>query len=329
MSIRRRDFITLLGAAAAWPARAQQDGLVRRLGMLIAGTQDNQGTQGNLAALREGLAKLGWIEGRNLRVDLRFGVDDPGRIRAAAVELVGLAPDVLVTNSSTTRAVLDQTRTIPIVIAQGGDPVANGLVQNIARPKGNVTGFMSAEPSIAGKWLELLKEAAPRVARVMIILNPETAPTSPSYFAAIELAATKLRVQAINTPVHSVIEIVRAVDNFAVEPNGALIVLPPSNSTFRDTIIQLAGQHRLPAMYPDLADTVAGGLLAYGADRVDQYLRTAVYVDRLLRGAKVADLPVQAPTKYQLAVNSAPSAVDRLLALHHQHWRGGPFSESL
>jgi len=306
--MRRREFITLLGgAAAAWPlaARAQQDGRVRRIGLLIGRAESDLLSQASRAALQEALAKLGWIEGRNLRSDVRFAADDLNRLRAHATELVKLAPDVIVTYAAVaTRAVQQQTQTIPIVLVGGGDPEAIGLVRNIARPESNTTGFSGPEPSIASKWLELLKEAAPRVTRVAIIFNPELAPTAPIYISLIEAAAPALGLRAIKTPVRNAIDIARAIDAFAAEPNGGLLVLPPPNTTaIRETIIPLAVQHRLPAIYPGQADAAAGGLLAYSADSVDASRRAASYVDRLLRGAKVADLPVQFPTKFALVIN--------------------------
>ena len=305
--MRRRDFIALLGsAAAAWPlaARAQQDARVRRIGMLIPGVQSNRGSQINLAALREGLAKLGWIEGRNLRIELRFSSDDPDSMRAAAAELVSLAPDVLVTTSSTTRAVREKTQTIPIIITSGGDPVAIGLIQDIARPEGNITGFISAEPSIASKWLELLKEAAPRVTRVAIVYNPELGPAAPSYLALIEAAAPALGIATIKIPIRGAVDVVRAIDTFATKSNGGLLVLPPPTAAvIRDAIIQLAEQHRLPAMYPQRPNVVAGGLMSYATDLVDQHRRAATYIDRIFHGAKVSELPVQFPTKFELVIN--------------------------
>src|SRR5262245_18798455 len=228
--IGRREFITLLGGAAAtWPiaARAQQAERMRRIGVLISGVENDRGRQVSLAALREGLGKLGWVEGRNLQIDLRFGTGDPDYIRASAAELVGLAPDVIVTSVSTTRAVQEQTQTIPIVITTGGDPVANGLIQNIRRPEGNTTGFISNEPGMAGKCLELLKEAAPRVTRVAIIFNPELTPTAPSYLPSIDTAALAFGVQATKTTVCNAVDTVRAIDTFSAEPNGGLLVLPP------------------------------------------------------------------------------------------------------
>jgi putative ABC transport system substrate-binding protein len=274
--MQRRQFITLLGgAAAAWPlaARAQQDGRMRRIGCLIRGAENDRSLQVDVGALREGLAKLSWIEGRNLRFDLRFGADDLDRIRSYATELVSLAPDVIVTSGgAATRAVQRQTQTIPIIFTSGGDAVANGLVRNIARPEGNITGFSTSEPEIASKWLELLKEAAPRVTRVAIIFNPEVAFTGPSYNSSIEAAARALGVQAIQMPVRNAVDIVRAIDAVATEPNGGLLVLPPPFiPAIREAIVQLAAQHRLPAIYSDRNAAAAGGLLAYGTDRVDQY----------------------------------------------------------
>jgi putative ABC transport system substrate-binding protein len=305
--MRRRDFINLLGAAAAsWPltARAQRDGLVRRVGWLTAAAENDPGQQANRAALGEELAKHGWIEGSNLRIERRFGAGNPRLIDAYAAELVDLGPDVLVTIiGAATEAARRQTRTIPIVFLGGPDAVAGGLVQNIARPEGNITGFSSREPSIAGKCLELLKEAAPRVTRVAIILNPDAA-SGPSYLASIEAAASALRVQAIKTPVRNAVDTVRAIDAFATEPNGGLFVLPPPPPTaVLDTVLQLTTQYRLPAIYTNKPDAAAGGLLVYAMDPIDMIRRAATYVDRLLRGAKVSDLPVQFPTKYELVIN--------------------------
>jgi putative ABC transport system substrate-binding protein len=308
MSMRRREFITLLGASAAtWPlaARAQRAGGMRRIGWLIGGTENDRDRQAMQGAFREGLAKLGWIEGRNLRTELRWG-DDLDRLAAHAAELVSLAPDVILTNGSAAiRSLQKATQTIPIVFAGGPDPVAAGLMRNIARPEGNITGFSSAEPSIAGKQLELLKEAAPRVARVAIIFNADlVSQISLSYFASIEAAASAFGVRAIQMPVRNAVDIVHAIDAFAAEPNGGLIILPPPpTNAIREVILQLTAQHRLPAIYPSLADAAVGGLLAYTQDRVDQYRRTAAYVDRLLRGARVSELPVQFPTKFELVVN--------------------------
>jgi putative ABC transport system substrate-binding protein len=305
--MKRRQFIAGLGSTAAWPvlARAQKLDRTRRIGVLIAGGANDRGAQSNLAALREGLASLGWIEGRNLRMDVRFGADDPDYIRASAADLVGLGPDVMVTNSSTTRAVQQLTQTIPIVITRGGDPVANGLLQNITRPEGNITGFISGEPSMAGKCLELLKEAALRVTRVAIIFNPDLGPTAPSYLPSIDKAALALRIETIKITVHNAVDLVRAIDSFATEPNGGLLVLPPpSTIAVREAILRIAAQHVLPTIFIDGRDAAtSGSLLAYGSDGPDQNRRAASYVDRILRGAKVSELPVQFPTKYNLVIN--------------------------
>jgi len=311
-AMRRREFITLLGgaAAAAWPlaARAQQGERMRRVGVLMAGAEGDPDQKANLAVLWEGLAKLGWVEGRILRFDVRFGAGDLARIRASAAELVGLAPEVIVVAGTTaaTIAVQQQTKTIPIVFTQGGDPVVNGLVRSLARPEGNTTGFSNFEPTIAGKWLELLKEAAPRVNKVALLFNSELSLTAvgPAYISSIEAAAPTFSVQTVKLPVRDAIDIVRGIDVFAAEPNGGLIMLPPPpQGANRDTIIRLAVQHRLPAIYANRDNAAAGGLISYGSDLADQYRRAASYVDRLLRGAKVSELPVQFPTKFELVIN--------------------------
>ena len=303
---RRRDFITLLGGAAAWPlaARAQPDGRVPLLGWLDAYDNSDTGFQSIRTALREALAKLGWIEGRNLKVEGRFGVTDANRLRAAAVELVSLAPDVIVAGGALpTRALQQATQTIPIVFTGGGDAAAIGLVKNIARPEGNTTGFSSNEPTIGSKWLELLKGAAPHLTRVAIVFNPDLAPTAPNYIASIEAAAQALSVKTAKVPFRDAVELVRSIDAFAAELNGSMVILPPPYTAHRDAIFKLATEHRLPAIYSQRFLAAEGGLLFYGADIVEQNCRAASYVDRILRGAKVADLPVQLPTKYQLAVN--------------------------
>jgi putative tryptophan/tyrosine transport system substrate-binding protein len=307
LEMRRREFIAGLGGAAAWPlaASAQQDTPIRRIAWLVSGSENDRDRQVYQTALRESLSKLGWIEGRNLRIDLRWG-DDLDGLRRYALELVSLTPDVILTNgSAATRSLQRATQTIPIVFAGGPDPVAAGLVRNVARPEGNITGFSSADPSIAGKQLELLKEAAPHVARVAIIFNVGLASEiSLSYSSSIEAAASVRGLRAIPVPVRNAVDIVNAIDAFAGEPGGGILVLPPPpTDTIRDVIFQLANQHRLPAIYPGLPDVAAGGLLAYAQDRLDQYRRAASYIDRLLRGAKVGELPVQVPTKFELVIN--------------------------
>jgi putative tryptophan/tyrosine transport system substrate-binding protein len=292
--MRRRAFITLLGgaAAAAFPPRAAraQDGRVRRIGVLLSGAENDSEYQTRMGAFRAELAKLGWIEGQNLRLEVRFGAADQTRIRTYAAELMRLAPDVVITTSAAaTRAVREQSPTVPIVAATFNDPIASGLVDNIARPTGNITGFAFFEPSMGSKWLELLKEAAPRIGKVALLFDPANGPDA--YFASIEAAARTLAVNAIRTPIRNSIEIVRAIDAFAAEQNGGLLVFPDfTPNTYRETIFQAATRHRLPAIYPAKYFAAEGGLLSYGADLTDQYRRTAGYVDRLLRGAKVSEL---------------------------------------
>ena len=305
--MKRREFITLLGgAAAAWPlaARAQQNDRGRRIGWLDLYDENADESRAIRNALREGLSSSGWIEGRNLNIDQRFAAGDLNRTRTYAAELVSLAPDVLVTPSAApTRALQQATQTIPIVFTGGGDASANGLVRNIARPEGNTTGFSTSEPSQAGKWLELLKQAAPQLSRIAIVFKPEVAPTAPKYIAAIEVVAQTLSVQTIKIAFHDAVDLVRSIDAFAAAPDGGLLVLPPPFLADRVIIFKLAIQHRLPAVYSQRALAVEGGLLSYSADLVDQNRRAASYIDRLLRGVKVADLPVQFPTKFQLVVN--------------------------
>jgi putative ABC transport system substrate-binding protein len=302
--MRRRDFITLLGGAAAWPlaARAQQAGSGRRVGVLAGATEDNPDARANLAALRDGLAKLGWIEGRNLRIDLRFTLSDPARLRAYAVELVSLAPDVIVTTSQpATTAVQEHTKTIPIVFTAGNDPVTINLLQNPARPEGNTTGFTVSVDSLSSKWLELLKEAAPHITRVALVFNPQT--VNVGYFRPIEAAAPLLDVQTLKTPVRDPLEMVRAIDACAAEPNGGLLVVPVLPDDSYQMLHRLAAQHRLPAIHYNRTNVAAGGLMGYSSNFSDNYRRAATYVDRLLRGAKVSDLPVEFPTKFELVIN--------------------------
>jgi putative ABC transport system substrate-binding protein len=304
--MRRRDFITLLGGAAvACPlaARAQQAGRMRRVGILAGTAEDNPDARANgRAALRDELAKLGWIEGRNLRIDMRFTLSDPARMRAYAVELVSLAPDVIVTSSRpATTAVQEQTKTIPIVFTAGGDPVTNGVVKNITHPEGNTTGFTNTFDSLSGKWLEFLKEAAPHITRVALVFNPQS--VNVGYFRSIEAAAPLLGVQAIKTPVRNPLELVRAVDAFAAEPNGGLLVVPVLPEDSYQMLHRVAAEHQLPSIHSNRGDVAEGGLMSYGPDITDNYRRAATYIDRILRGTKVSELPVQAPTKFELIVN--------------------------
>jgi ABC-type uncharacterized transport system substrate-binding protein len=305
--MRRREFITLIvGAAAAWPlaARAQQPERVRRIGVLVGFAADDPAAQRRVLAFAQALAQLGWTDGRNARIEIRWSAGDPERIRRYAAELVALAPDVIVASgSAAVGSLLQATRTVPIVFVQLAEPVGAGFVETLARPGGNATGFMLYEYGIGGKWLELLKEIAPRVERVAFLQNPAIA-SGPGQFGAIQAAAPSLGVEVRPISVRDAGETERAITAFARSSNGGLIVTGGAPAALpRDVIIKLAARHRLPALYSDHAFVTDGGLIAYGPDRIDQYRRTADYVDRILKGEKPAELPVQAPTKYEMAIN--------------------------
>jgi putative ABC transport system substrate-binding protein len=305
--MRRRDFVRLLGGATAWPlaARAQQPDRMRRIGVLFSGTDDDPASERFVTALREGLLKLGWTEGRNLRIDERFARNDPGHFHGYAEELVRLAPEVIVVSGvRATRALQELTQTIPIVFTQVGDPVISGVVKSIAHPEGNATGTTNLFLSIAGKWLGLLKEVAPRVARIALLFNPNFT-GSENYVSSIEGAAGAIPLRTVKLPVRSTAEIEHAIDTFSAEPNGGLIAVPPNfDEIARALMVRLSAQHGLPAVYPDKDYVTAGGLMSYGVDTADLYRSGAsMYVDRLLRGAKVSELPVQFPTKFELAIN--------------------------
>jgi putative ABC transport system substrate-binding protein len=298
----RRTFITLIGGAAAgWPleVRAQRDERVRRIGILWRG----EATEGVVQTLREELAKLGWIEDRNVRFDLRYSPDDPDRIRALADELVGLGPDVIAAIAfPVARAVVQRTQTIPIVFINVGDPVAGGLLKSIARPEGNATGVTSTYQSQGAKWLELLKEAAPRTVRVGLIYVPEI--VNDQYFRVINAAAEGLAVKAVPTPYRDAGELRRAIDAFAAEPNGGLLMVPPPPTPANGELInQLALKYQLPTMYSWKYYVAGGGMMSYGSPIVEPYRIAATYVDRILRGARINDLPVQFPTTVELAIN--------------------------
>jgi putative tryptophan/tyrosine transport system substrate-binding protein len=302
----RREFITLLGGAGAWPlaARAQQGDRVRRIGVLMPGDESDPTRKARLTALTQTLADLGWTDGRNVRLDVRWGRGDINRIRVLAQELVGLQPEIIVTNATPeTVAVQRETRTIPIVFAAVSDPVASGLVPRLDRPGGNVTGFAIFEASLGGKWLELLSEIAPGLKRAAIMFNPDTASVS-TYMSSLETAARSLKVEAITAPVHDDVEIETAIIALGREPGGGLVVMPDTFMTaHRAPIIAAAARNNVPAVYnlPEFARD--GGLLSYGVSQVDLLRRAATYVDRILRGAKPAELPVQLPTKFEMAVN--------------------------
>ena len=305
--MKRREFITLLGGAAVWPlaARAQQGGGMRRVGVLMAYAESDAEGQAWVATFREGLQKLGWAEGRNIRIDTRWATPDVEAMQQFAKELVALQPDLILSQSTpTTAALLQQTRTIPIIFANIADPVGSGFVASFPRPGGNVTGFVLFEPTMAGKWLELLKEIAPRVNRVAFLFNPATAAYLEYYMNPFKAAAPSFGVEAIAAPVHDRSELESVFATQAREPNGSLIVMPDSFlNAHRVEITSLAARYRLPAVYPYRLYTKVGGLLSYGNDVFDNYRRAAGYVDRILKGEKPADLPVQAPTKYELVIN--------------------------
>jgi len=304
--VKRREFITLLGGAvAAWPLAAHaQSSPVRRIGVLMTLAADDPEEQVRVAAFLQGLQQLGWSVGRNVQIDYRFGAGDPDRIRKYAAELVALAPDViLATGGPTVGALQKSSRTVPILFVGAIDPVAGGWVASLARPGGNATGFTSFEFSMSGKWLELLKQIAPQVRRVAFIRDPTT-PAGSGQFGAIQTASSSFGVELSPIDVREVAEIERAVTAFAREPNSGLIVGSTSLAVMhRELIITLAARHRLPAVYPFRFYVKAGGLISYGPDQVDPYRRAAGYADRILRGEKPADLPVETPTKYELAIN--------------------------
>jgi putative ABC transport system substrate-binding protein len=303
--LKRRDFITLLGGAAAWPlaARAQHPERVRRIGVLLGGDEGDPIAKNNFAWFPQRLAELGWTDGRNLRLDVRWAAGDLGRMQMYATELVDLKPEVMfVTTPAGTKALQRQTQKIPIIFTAIGDPVVGGMLKNVARPEGNTTGVTNLIPSIGGKWLELLKEAVPRTSRIALLFNPDI--STGAYFAPIEAAASQFAVTLTRTPYRDAADLVRALDAFASEPNGGLIVLPPNPvGSNRALVNRLAVQHVLPAIYPSRENTAEGGLMSYGPISRDLYGSGASYVDRILRGAKVSELPVQFPTKFELVIN--------------------------
>jgi putative ABC transport system substrate-binding protein len=305
--IRRREFITLLGGAAAWPlgARAQQGGRMRRIGYLESGDENDPLSKSNVAAFTQTLVGLDWTDGRNARMDLRWGGGDINRMRALAHELVGLQPDIILTDGTpATVAVQVETRTIPIVFANVGDPVASSIVARLNQPGGNITGFASTEASLGGKWLELLSEIAPGLKRAAIMFNPDTVAAS-AYMPSLETAARSLKVEQILAPIHSDAEIETVIFALGREPGGGLVCLPDGGFTLthRAPIISAAARNNVPAVYRFPFIARDGGLLSYGPDQVDIARRAATYVDRILRGERPGDLPVQLPTKYEMVVN--------------------------
>jgi putative ABC transport system substrate-binding protein len=304
--MRRRNFIALLGsAAAAWPlaVRAQQGERMRRIGMLLPAVANDPEYQARVGAFMQALALLGWADGRNVRIETRWGAGDADRFRQYAAELVALAPDVIVAGTSPVVAALQrETRSVPIVFAQVIDPVGTGLVTGLARPGGNTTGFTVFEYGLSPKWLALLKEIAPRVTRAAVFRDPTVA-AQIGLLGGIQSVAPSLRMELSLIDNRDAGEMERAVAAFAREPNGGQIVLGGFGFLQRELMINLAARHRLPTVYTERGFVTAGGLTSYGPDRVEQYRQAAGYVDRILKGEKPADLPVQAPTKYELVIN--------------------------
>ena len=300
--------MTVLGSIASWPlaSRAQQTERVRQVGLLMGYAQNDPDTQANLAALREALQKRGWVEGHNLHIDIRWPIPaDLRSMQRSAKELVALRPDLILSEiTPTTRALLQETRTIPIVFVRVSDPIGSGFVASFSHPGGNVTGFTSIEPTMPTKWLQLLKEVAPRVVRVGVLFNPATAPYAEFFVKPLKDAAPSIGVEVITIPVRNTAEMESIVAAQANTPNSGLLALPDSfTDVHRAEIAALAARFRLPAVYPFHQFSEAGGLLSYGNDQVDNYRRVAVYVDRILRGAAPSELPVQAPVKFELVIN--------------------------
>jgi putative tryptophan/tyrosine transport system substrate-binding protein len=308
--MQRREFIKLIcGAAVSWPlaARGQPADRVRRIGWLHFSPESDPGSQVHAVAFRQGMEKLGWSVGRNLAIDYRWGAFNVERARVIAAELLNLAPDVIVSGGTPGALAFQQiTRTVPIVFAVVTEPVMQGIVQSLAHPGGNMTGFSYVEPPIGAKWVELLKDIAPQVTRVALVFNPDASPQSRFFYQSMEAAAPKFAVQTAMVPVRTTGDIEQAMATMGHEPGGGLIISADAFLyTNRKLIIELAARHRLPAIYGILGSTAAeGGLIYYGVDVVDQYQRAAGYVDRILRGTKPADLPVQLPTKFSLTINA-------------------------
>jgi putative ABC transport system substrate-binding protein len=305
--MRRREFISLLGGAtAAWPfaTRAQQPDRVRLVGFLASTPETDQETRNWITAFERRFAELGWTDGRNVRIEYRFGGGDATRTRQLAKELLELQPDaVLAAATVAATAVRQQTLSIPIVFVQVADAVSAGFVTNLARPEGNITGISNFEFSIGGKWLQIIKECAPTVSSVAVIFDPAN-PTWAPYLRTVEAAAPKFGIQLTPAGVSNAADIKRDIIAFSRKPNGAIVVLPaPVTVVHRDTIIAMAAQHRLPAVYPYRFYALSGGLVSYGNDLAESYRRAASYVDRILKGAKPADLPVELPTKFELVIN--------------------------
>jgi putative ABC transport system substrate-binding protein len=319
--MKRRKFITLLGGmAVAWPLSAAAEP-IRRIGVVMSIADDREGRR-RLKALREGLANLGWVEGKNIQLDVRWAVTNAERAKAVAEELIGRAPDVVLTSGSPAAGAIHQaTSTIPIVFTVVGEPVEQGLVQSLARPGGNITGFSNLEPSLGGKWVETLKIIAPKITRVAIIFNPHTTPAPFVRSNSADAASERLGIELVRAPVRERTEIEVAI-RMLQSPTQGFILLPDTFlNDYRMLIVDLAALHSLPAMYPFRYMVAEGGLISYGIDLVDSFGRAATYVDRILHGDKPADLPVQQPIKFELAINLKTARMldlevpDRLLAV--------------
>jgi putative tryptophan/tyrosine transport system substrate-binding protein len=304
--MRRRELIILLGGVMAWPltAHTRQPDPVRRIGVFVGGAESDPTAQAYVRALHQGLGKLGWIEGRNIRVDYRWASSSADRLRADVAEMVDLAPEVILCGGTQlTQELRHKTRTIPIVFVHVADPIAGGLVRSLARPDGNITGFTAYDSSIGGKWLEMLKDIAPRLTQVLVLVDPQN-PTWMIHVPTMEKVAPSFAVQLTTFHAQSPEGIERAIDAFAARPNAGMIILPSvMTGDQRDLIITLAAKHRMPAIYALRAFVASGGLLYYSSDWVDLYRRAASYVDRILKGAKPADMPIQQPIKFNLIIN--------------------------
>src|SRR6516162_7932 len=303
--LKRREFVTLIGGAMAWPiaAHAQQPERLRRIGVLMLYPENDPQGQVRAAAFREGLQKLGWVVGRNIQIDFQWGLGNADWIRSAAAQLLESAPDMILANGTPAARIMQQSsRTVPVIFIAGSDPVLDGLVLSLAHPGGNLTGFYVFEPSLGAKLLELLKEIAPHVARVAILFNPDA--NSASWFAAAAAVAPRFAVEVVEAPLRDSNEIEAAMAQWGREPNYGLIVLPdPATNAHRKLINELAARHRLPVIHALRAAAAEGGLISYGVDLPDLFRQAAAYADRILKGDKPADLPVQLPTKFELVIN--------------------------
>jgi putative tryptophan/tyrosine transport system substrate-binding protein len=307
--MKRRGFIKAIAASvAAWPliARAQQTEKLRRIGVLMAHRESDPEFQDYLDAFRQGLQKFGWVEGRTIRIDTRWGALDDAEVRQqSAKEILALSPDIILTqNTPPTASMLQQTRTVPVVFVIVTDPVGSGFVESLSRPGGNATGFTIMEPTTSGKWLELLKEIAPQIKRAAILFNPRTAPYASYYLRPFDAAAASLGVVAVAGKVNSESDLESVFAEQAQDPDTGLVVMPDGFlNVYRNEIALLAARYRLPVVYPWRFFTEIGGLMSYGFDQRDSFRTAAAYIDRILKGEKPADLPVQAPTKYELVIN--------------------------